>query len=75
MAITSFLFGGSLGGVVFMKLIGYLYDRYGPRTFLYILPGYGIGVFLFAVLLHIAGIQYGGFSKDDDNTKKNKTNG
>ena len=56
--ITVLLLGGGVGGVVYMKLIGYLYDNYGPKTFLWTLLGYGIAVFLNAVLLDIAGARH-----------------
>ena len=70
-AITTILLGGSLGGVAFMKLIGYLYDHFGPKTFLYTLLGYGIAVFLLAVVLDIVGAQHGGrFSEEDDEVEK-----
>ena len=51
--ITVILLGGSLGGIAYMKLIGYLYDTYGPKTFLYTLLGYSIAVFVLAILLDL----------------------
>ena len=69
MGITTILLGGSLGGIAYMKLIGYLYDNYGPKTFLYTLLGYSIAVFALAILLDIVGAQYGGrYTKEDSET-------
>ncbi|XP_060588296.1 sodium-dependent glucose transporter 1A-like [Ruditapes philippinarum] len=70
-AITVFLLGGSLGGIIYMKLIGFLYDHYGPETFLYTLLGYGIAAFVLAVLMDVVGAQHGSrFNKDNtDDTK------
>ena len=59
LAITVFLLGGSFGGVSYMKLIGYLYDNYGPMTFIYTLLGYGGAAFVIAVLMNIIGSQHG----------------
>ena len=69
-AITTVLLGGSLGGVAYMKLIGYLYDHYGPRSFLYVLLGHGILVFVFAIILDLVGAQHGGRYKEADEQKK-----
>ena len=65
-AITTILLGGSVGGVVYMKLIGYLYDHFGPRTFLYVLLGHGILVFALAIILDLVGAQHGGRYKEED---------
>lgn len=73
-AITTILLGGSLGGVAYMKLTGYLYDHHGPRTFLYTLLGYGILVFGLAILLDLVGAQHGGrFKEEDKDTQKEVT--
>ena len=69
-AITIILLGGSLGGVVYMKLIGYLYDHYGPRSFLYVLLGHGILVFVLAIILDLVGAQHGGRYKEADEHKQ-----
>jgi hypothetical protein len=54
-----------------MKLIGFLYDHYGPETFLYTLLGYGIAAFVLAVLMDLVGAQHASrFNKDNtDDTK------
>ena len=69
-AITVILLGGSVGGVVYMKLIGYLYDKYGPSLFLYILLGFGIATFVLSIILDIVGTLHGGrfFQNVDDTT-------
>ncbi|XP_053391751.1 sodium-dependent glucose transporter 1-like [Mercenaria mercenaria] len=70
-AITVFLLGGSIGGLIYMKLIGFLYDSYGPKMFLYTLLGYGIAVFVLAVLMDVVGAQHGS-RFDKNNTLDNK---
>lgn len=70
-AITVFLLGGSIGGIVYMKLIGFLYEHYGPKMFLYTLLGYGIAAFVLAVLMDIVGAQHGSrFDTDDSESKE-----
>lgn len=59
MAITFLLLGGSLGGVAYLKLTGYLFETYGPRAFLYHVLGYGIACFALAILLDVIGAQFG----------------
>ena len=58
-AITFVLLGGSIGGVAYLKLTGYLFETYGARAFLYHILGYGIACFTLAILLDIIGSQYG----------------
>ena len=58
-AITIFLLGGSTGGIAYMKLIGYLYDTYGPKMFLYVLLCQGIATFVMAVFMNIVGSRHG----------------
>lgn len=58
-AITVFLLGGSVGGIVSMKLIGFLYDTYGPKMFLYVLLGQAIAAFAFALIMNIIGARHG----------------
>ena len=53
MAITFLLFGGGIGGMCHMWLIGYLYDNYSYDSFLYHTLGIGIAVTLFVTLLSI----------------------
>lgn len=66
-AITIFLLGGSLGGIVYMKLVGYLYDTYGPKMFLYTLLGCGILACVMSVFMNIVGNIHGSrFNWDTD---------
>ncbi|WAQ95746.1 MF4B1-like protein [Mya arenaria] len=58
-AITVFLLGGSVGALVYMKVIGFLYDNYGPKMYIYTLLAYGIGAFVLAVLMDLVGAQHG----------------
>ncbi|XP_053391794.1 sodium-dependent glucose transporter 1-like [Mercenaria mercenaria] len=61
--------GASVGGVCHMRLIGFLYEHYGPKTFLYQTLGYGALQFVLASCLDIVGAQHGNrFDPDDDNT-------
>ena len=66
--ITIFMMGGSLGGIIYMKLIGHLYDHFGPVSFLYTLLGYGILVFGLAVIMDLVGSTHGSRFKQESNT-------
>ena len=57
--------GNSVGGICHMRLIGYLYNEYGPRTFLYQTVGYGILALVLAVVLTIIGRKHGNRFKWD----------
>lgn len=59
MAITFCLLGGGLGGMSYMWIIGYLYDHYGYRTFLYQIGGFGACAVLFAFILLFIGCGQG----------------
>ncbi|XP_033724858.1 sodium-dependent glucose transporter 1A-like [Pecten maximus] len=66
MAITFCLLGGALGGMSYMWIIGYLYDNYGYRTFLYLTGGFGACIVIFAfILLFIGCGQANRFEKND----------
>ena len=54
-AIAVLQLGASCGSFVYMKIIGFLYDTYGPQTFLYCLLANGILMFSITVLLDIVG--------------------
>ncbi|KAL3876731.1 hypothetical protein ACJMK2_034532 [Sinanodonta woodiana] len=58
-AITFVLAGGSLGGVAYLRLIGYLYDRYTHRAFLYLILAYGISVFVLVCVLNLVSAKNG----------------
>lgn len=53
------IFGASVGGVCHMRLIGYIYEHYGPKAFLYQTLGYGVLQFLIAACLDIVGARHG----------------
>ena len=57
--MTLFLCAGGIGGLCHMRLMGYLYEHFGPRMFLYQLTGYGIIALLLTVGLTIVGAQHG----------------
>lgn len=58
-ATTVFLFAGAIGGIIHLRLIGYLYEHLGPRTFLYQLLGYGVLALSLAIILTLVGAQHG----------------
>ncbi|KAL4239901.1 hypothetical protein ACF0H5_000700 [Mactra antiquata] len=73
-AITVFLLGGSIGGIVYMRLIGFLYDNYGPEMFIYTLLGYAIAVFgLTIIMTFIGGL--GGKKKEMEKGNETQMNG
>ncbi|WAQ97115.1 MFD4A-like protein [Mya arenaria] len=53
------LLGGSVGGICHLRLIGYLYENFGPQTFLYQVMGYAGLALLLAVALDVVGSQHG----------------
>ena len=53
------LLGGSAGGFVHLRLIGYLYEHIGHVTFLYQVLGYAILTFVLVVTLDLVGAQHG----------------
>ena len=55
-AITVICFGGSLGGFVYLWIVGHLYDSKGPHTFLYSCVVCGLLMCLFAFALHFISI-------------------
>lgn len=65
-AITFALMGGALGGVIYLWVIGYLYEYHGYDMFIHQLVVYGALLVLFAILLTIIGVRHGGrFVKHD----------
>ena len=54
-AIAVLQLGASGGSFAYMKLIGFLYDTYGPHTYLYCLLANGIIMFSITVLLNAVG--------------------
>ena len=74
-AITFLLLGGSVGGIIYLRLTGFLFETFGPRSFLYHLLGYGIGSFVLAILLNVVGAQHGSrFSKEDKDVQLDGVN-
>ncbi|WAQ96905.1 MFS4B-like protein [Mya arenaria] len=59
LGLTLQTFGASVGGICHMRLIGYLYKNFGPKTFLYQALGYGVLQFTLAVAMNIVGSQHG----------------
>lgn len=49
------LLGGSVGGFSHLRLIGFLYEHFGPYTFLYQIIGYGCLALMLAILLDLVG--------------------
>ena len=50
--------GASVGALVYMKMMGFLYDTYGTKTYLYVLLGYAIAMCIISVLLDVLGAQH-----------------
>lgn len=66
LGLTLQMLGASVGGICHMRLIGYLYENYGPKTFLFQTLGYGIFQFVIACALDIVGAQHGNrFTMDE----------
>jgi len=59
MGMMIILLGGSVGGICHMALIGFIYEHYGSRMFLYQLAGYGGLALLVAISLDLVGGQHG----------------
>ena len=59
MGITIIVLGASCGGVAYLKLTGFLFENYGPRSYLYHLLGVGIAAFSLAIILDLIGSQHG----------------
>ena len=70
MAITFLLFGGGIGGMCHMWIIGYLYDNFSHDTFLYHSLGIGIAVVLFVSLLTLRSWGKGNRFKENDPSEK-----
>ncbi|XP_052778293.1 sodium-dependent glucose transporter 1A-like [Mya arenaria] len=54
-----FMLGGSVGGICHLRLIGYLYENFGPQTFLYQVVGYAGLALVLAISLNVVGSQHG----------------
>ena len=70
MGITIILLGASCGGVAYLKLTGFLFENYGPRSYLYHLLGIGIAAFSLAIILDLIGSQHGNrFANEEQRTR------
>ena len=58
-AMTLLAFAGGIGGICHLRLIGYLFEHHGPRTFLYQVLGFGILSLILATILTVIGAQHG----------------
>ena len=67
LAITFLLLGGSCGGVAYLKITGFLFDRFGPRAFLFHVLGYGVTSLVLAIVLTLIGRQHGSRFADVNN--------
>lgn len=59
LGIMVLLAGGSVGGIMYMWIAGYLYDIYGPRSFLYMVTAYGAAACTVVTLLSLVGCWHG----------------
>lgn len=63
------MLGGSLGGVLHLMLIGYLFDTAGPVSLLYQIMGYALILLALTILLNCVGSRHGNrFDKEEDET-------
>jgi FHS family Na+ dependent glucose MFS transporter 1 len=51
--------GSSAGGMIVQWLTGYLFEYYGPRSFVYILAGYSFMICLIFIIMHIVAKRHG----------------
>ena len=58
-AMGLILLGGSLGGICHLRIIGYLYEHVGPRTFLYQIQVYALITLVLASCLNFLGYRHG----------------
>ncbi|XP_060581568.1 sodium-dependent glucose transporter 1-like isoform X1 [Ruditapes philippinarum] len=59
MGMTSQMLGAALGGMFHMRLIGYLYDNIGPKTYLYHVAGSAAFGLILAIALNVIGARHG----------------
>lgn len=59
MTITIVNIGSATGGMLIQWLTGYLFEYYGPPTFLYIIIGYSASIFLIFIIMHLVGSRHG----------------
>lgn len=71
--MTVQILGASVGGIVHLRLIGYLYETFGPRTFLYQLVGSGCLGLIIAVVLDLVGAKHGNRYGETKESNKGKT--
>jgi len=69
LGMTLQMLGGSLGGVLHLLLIGYLFDTAGPVSLLWQIMGYSVILLVISILLNSVGARHGNrFDKDEDET-------
>lgn len=67
MGMASQMLGAAVGHIFHMRLIGYLYENFGPLTYLYHVAGSMILGFILAVIVDIIGARHGSrFASPDD---------
>ncbi|XP_053381279.1 sodium-dependent glucose transporter 1-like [Mercenaria mercenaria] len=63
------ILGASVGGICYMRLIGYLYKNFGSKSFLFQTVAYGVFQFVLALCLDIVGALHGNrFQSDTSDT-------
>ena len=68
-AISLCMTGSCFGAFIYLKLLGYLYETYGPRTYLYFLLFYSVAMFLITGLLDIVGVTFNKKDTHDSNVE------
>ena len=66
------ILGAAVGGIAHVRLIGYLYDKLGYKTFLYQTVGYAILSLVLAIVLTLIGSQHGNRFKWNTDKKTDK---
>ena len=57
-AISLCMTGSCFGAFIYLKLLGYLYETYGPQVYLYSLLFYSVAMFLITGFLNIVGMSF-----------------
>lgn len=60
MTIMCVNIGSSTGGMLVQWLTGYLFEYYGPNSFLYLIAAYSVAIFILFVVMHLVASHHGG---------------
>lgn len=68
LGMTWQILGASVGGIIHLRLIGYLYETFGPKSFLYQAMGICVLQLGLAIVLTLIGAQHGSRFKEKEDT-------